>query len=168
MDQKNLPIQLLKESILALAYYEPTPDFYSKKSIGIAMNGKPLLSFGDSDDYESNNTVNRLLKCSDFINAVEYQFGNVILSKVEINNKSILERKLLGLRLSIQGVADIPNDLKVKDGILEAVFLIDPKSISSLALHCCIQTNIMKCFHPEAKRLSYNLEIKQKEGIIYS
>lgn len=168
MDHKDLPLKLLKESILSLAYYEPTADFYNEKSVGIAINGKPLIIFGESKDVVSNEIADRLLKCTDFFDAVEYKFGNVILSKIEIENKSIDCKKLLGIRLSKQGNLDTPIDLRVEGAVLEGIFLIEPKSISSLALHCCIQTNIMKCFHPEAKRLSYNLEINERKKAVFS
>lgn len=168
MDQKQITVSLLKESILALSYYDPSDDFYNEKSVGIAVNGKPLLVLGPSDDAKSNSIADRLLKCTDFVDAVEYQYGQVILTKVVVSNADIGKHQMLGLHESKQGVMDSPNDLRVKGAVLEAIFVPDPKSISSLALHCCIQTNIMKCFHPEANRLSYTLELKESKAVSYS
>lgn len=168
MSQKEITLKLLNESALSLAYYEPTQEFLSTISIGIAVNGMPFMIFGKTTDPISNFTVDRLLKSQDFLDAVEYQYGPAILSKIEFDNDKITNSKLLGIRKSTQGKLDTPQNLESKGAVLEAIFLREPSTVSSLALHCCIQSNIMLCIDPDSKPLSYSLDLKNKVNSLYS
>lgn len=168
MDHIHLPFQLLTESILSPAFFNVDEKIQESKWIGISLNGNPFLIIAENQGISSDQLVDRLLKCPDFVLAVEYQVGPAILSKIEFNSADIPKMRLVGLKKSEQGVLDTVADVEAFEGPLLAVFLSSPESISSLALHCCIQTDIMQCFEPESKALSHRIELQEIHKNNYS
>lgn len=168
-DVKKVTRDLLKESMISPSFYDPINNPYFEKCVAITINNKPFLLLGAANDQEAHDIADRLLKCSKFMEVVEYQFGNVILQKIEASNVKLPRHRLMGIHTCKQGELSIAEGPTAEPVNLKAIFIAAPYSISSFVLHCCIQDSIMKCFHPEAKTLSYIMEIDHKQkDTVYS
>lgn len=146
--------QLLKESPITPGKYKPSSDFKASSSVGIALDGKPIMLLGWSDDSDSHDVAARLLDNEDFATLVRYEYGSSDnISKVIINNADIDNvREYNCITESKQGVVENG----VGQGMLVAVTF---KESPVLSVGCCINNSVMQCFYPESTPLSIQISL---------
>ena len=150
-------LQLLKESILATGKYSPTQDFLGAASVGILVNKTPVLLIGFGDDPSAHQIADRLLACPEFIHLIHYIFEDDAdhISKGIVVNSNFTQESYPCVMTSVQG--------RIEDGYgvgkLEAIAL---EAGEMLAFSICINSAIMRCFHPESTPLSFQIDLKDK------
>lgn len=148
-NNKEIALQLLVESIITVGTYKPSKEFLSSDSIGITLNGEPILLLGYADDAESIDITDRLLDNKDFRELVEYVFGSSEnLSKAAMSNSQTCPNPEYScITKSVQGMEEDGSGT----GDLVAVLPIER---AAFACCLCINSKIMQCFYPSAKPLS--------------
>lgn len=74
-------LNLMTQSILTPAEFNPTTHFLNLKSVGIFVNGCPLMLLGPSDDADSHEIADRLLNNPDFHEMIDTKFGCSAIAK---------------------------------------------------------------------------------------
>ena len=152
--QHNEILNLMTQSILTPAEFNPTTHFLNLKSVGIFVNGCPLMLLGPSDDADSHDLADRLLNNSDFHEMIDTKFGCSAITKGIYENSELQELKYISLTSSVQGEIKKIGNKKTCLGPLLAIFVGDYESSRQISIHCCIQNNIMRCFSPDATNLN--------------
>ena len=152
----NQVLQLLKESIITSGTYRPSESFKGDSSVGIALNGKPILLLGWHDDKDSQSVTERLLINEQFAELVRYIYGDSAgLSKVIVKSSAACPLDLyLAVVKSAQGQTEDGTGKDELQGIV-----VDDRQ--DFAVGLCINDSIMKCFYPDAKPLSVQIDINQ-------
>lgn len=149
-------LKLLKESILTTGEFTPSQNFLSDRSVGIAINGKPIILLGWADDEESNHIADRLVSNSHFHRLVDYVFGSCeSVEKITVHNSEVCKT------ISYPCITESEQGL-VEDGqgsgTLVALILKDDRPDFGFGI--CVNNSIMQSFYPEAKPLSVQIELK--------
>lgn len=142
---KERVVRLLEESIITPGSYTPTAKFLSSKSVGITIDGKPIMIVGYEGDRESNKIIDRLLASTEFAGLVENEFGSY--EKLEKSTISNLEyctgQDCNAITKGKQG-SGINSKGK---GQLVALM---PEGAESFTCALCVSNVLMLCFYPNA------------------
>lgn len=141
--------QALKESIITPGVYTPRLSFLTAKSIGIVMDGKPIVLLGFEGDEHSNDVADRLLASQQFHVLVKYEFGEYQeLTKEIVSNDSYCATKgYKAIVKSEQGKIEHGHE----EGRLEAVL---PLGTEAFGFGMCVSNELAKCFFPDAVDIS--------------
>lgn len=147
-------LRLLTDSIITPGTYTPTVRFLSSKSVGITMDGKPIIIVGYEGDQESNEVVDRLLASAEFAGLVEDRFGSYKkLSKSIISNNGYCANQ--ACQAITKGQQGGCLDSK---GVGQLVALL-PEGSESFACALCVSNNLMLCFYPNAIPLKNDISL---------
>lgn len=144
--------QALKESIISPGIYTPRLSFLSAKSIGIVVDGKPIVLLGFEGDEDSNDVADRLLASPQFHALVKYEFGEYQeLTKEIISNDAYCATKEYNAVVkSEQGKIEAGHE----EGRLEAVL---PVGSQAFGFGMCVSNELAKCFFPDAVDISCDI-----------
>ena len=156
---KELALRLLKESSLTTGKFEPNEAWWADKSLGVTLNGEPIIGFGYYDDEKTSSIIDSLLNNPDFINIIEYFYGDATtLRKEVIEHKPIFEKtkmtELPAILASEQG--QVEEGEENTDSLVEAVVFTDNHAIP-YAL--CITNSVMLDMKPQSTPLSHHLRL---------
>ncbi|MGP9666516.1 hypothetical protein [Psychrobacter sp. AOP31-A1-22] len=150
----DIVLKLLAESPITPGKYKPSSDFKASSSVGIALDGKPIMLLGWSDDSDSHDVADRLLDNHDFATLVRYEYGcSDNMAKVIIDNADIDSNQEYNcITESKQGV--------VEDGVGQGMLVaVTFKESPVLSFSCCINNSVMQCFYPESTPLSTQISL---------
>ena len=147
-------LQLLKESILMTGTYNPSERFNNSKSVALELNDKPIIILGWEDDQESNDIATRLISSHHFLQLITHEYGLIeSLKKTIVTNREVCPDSSYNCIIkSEQGLIEDGQGA----GELVAVILDDN---NALGFGICVNNDIMKCFYPNAKSLSSQVEL---------
>lgn len=148
--------QLWLNTFIAKGEFTPSKDFLSDRSVGIALNGKPIILLGWADDEESNHIADRLVSNSQFHQLLAYVFGSCeSVEKITVHNAAVCQAITYPcITESEQGVVEDG------EGTGTLVALILKHDRLDFGFGICVNNSIMQSFYPQAKPLSVQIELK--------
>ncbi|NWK51868.1 hypothetical protein HYG89_04720 [Acinetobacter sp. SwsAc5] len=152
----EIAFDLLTESPICAGRYRPSEEFKKGHSLGITINGEPILMLGYAEDQENHDIADRLLACEGFKKLVKTVFGTHegLEKGVIINQLACPDPEYLCLTESEQGVVETG----IGTGLLVAVL---PQDRQDFAFGLCAMNDVMLCLYPNAKPLSKQIILSE-------